>query len=196
MHGMFLPKKFFVTSGHAQDPESELNAFDKALMDAGIAQCNLVSVSSILPPDAEEVEPTYITPGTITFAVLVRMDGVDGDRIGSGVGWGMCETKSGKRYGIVAEHHDNSSKKYIEKKLVDKMHQMARWRRMQLKWFKTRVESLEVDDDMNGCVLTALVYLPWEEEQGKRMPFKSRAEMEIQEKAYKISPHARKIGTK
>lgn len=194
MHGIFLPKKFFVTSGHAQDPESELNAFDKALMAAGITQCNLVSVSSILPPDAEEVEPVYITPGTITFAVIARMDGVDGDRIGAGIGWGMCQTKSGKKYGIVAEHHDNSSKKYIEKKLIDKMHQMARWRRMTLASPKTKVESLEVDDDMHGCVLTALVYLPWEEDEGRRIPYKNDGELRKLEGAYRVKPRARKVG--
>ena len=51
-----LPKYFFVTGGTALSPVSTLNAFDEALMKAGIAQCNLVPVSSILPADAVEVE--------------------------------------------------------------------------------------------------------------------------------------------
>ena len=72
MHGTFLPQKFFVTSGSGEDNNSELNAFDRALLRGKITQCNLVSVSSILPPDAEEIEPVYITPGTITFSVLAR----------------------------------------------------------------------------------------------------------------------------
>jgi len=44
-----IPKEFFVTSAKATSPVSELNAFDLALKNAGIAQCNIVPVSSILP---------------------------------------------------------------------------------------------------------------------------------------------------
>ncbi|HDM88656.1 MAG TPA: pyruvoyl-dependent arginine decarboxylase, partial [Candidatus Bathyarchaeota archaeon] len=37
-----IPKEFFVTGGKAIGRLSELNAFDNALKDAGIANCNLV----------------------------------------------------------------------------------------------------------------------------------------------------------
>jgi len=82
IHGIFLPKKFFITTGVATSSVSPLNAFDAALVKAGIAQCNLVNVSSILPPDAELVESVPITPGTITFTVMARMDGAPGETIG------------------------------------------------------------------------------------------------------------------
>jgi len=167
MHGIFLPRKFFVTSGYGEDNNSELNAFDRALLRGKITQCNLVNVSSILPEDADEIEPVYITPGTITFAVLARQSGVSGDRISAGIGWGKMEKKSGDNYGIVAEDHGNSSKRYTNQILKEKLEQMAKIRRMKLVDCKVRSESIEVKERF-GCVMAALVYVPWDEKTGKR----------------------------
>jgi len=153
-----IPKKFFVTSGGAQDKESTLNAFDLALRKGKITQCNLVSVSSILPTEAVEVKPVDLPPGTITFCVLARMDGQSGDRIGAGIGYGILEGKNGS-YGIVAEHHGYSSAKYMREKLILKMERMATMRNMKLVSHKSMVESLEVDEDYFGSVIVALVYL-------------------------------------
>jgi arginine decarboxylase len=167
MHGTLLPKQFFVTSGSGEDNNSKLNAFDRALLRGKVTQCNIVSVSSILPPDAEEIEPVYITPGTITFAVLARMDGSSGDRISAGIGWGRIENKSGDTYGIVAEDHGNSSKRSTDKVLREKLEQMARIRRMKLTEWKVRSESIEVKQRF-GSVISTLVYVPWDQATGER----------------------------
>ena len=37
-----IPKEFFVASAKAVSPVSQLNAFDLALKNAGISQCNIV----------------------------------------------------------------------------------------------------------------------------------------------------------
>ncbi len=167
MHGIFLPRKFFVTSGSGEDNNSELNAFDRALLRAKITQCNLVNVSSILPQDSEEIDPIHITPGTITFAVLARQGGYSGDRISAGIGWGRIENKTGDSYGIVAEDHGNSSKRYTDKILKEKLEQMAKIRRMKLIDWKVRSESIEVKQRY-GCVVSTLVYVPWDQETGER----------------------------
>ncbi len=83
-----IPKEFFVTCGKAVSKVSPLNAFDLALVKAGIAQCNLVNVSSILPPGCKETKRKKIPIGSITYAVLARMDGNEGETIGAGVAWG------------------------------------------------------------------------------------------------------------
>ena len=97
-----IPKRFFVTSGKAVSPVSELNAFDRALERARIAQCNLVCVSSILPGECREIEVQEIPVGSITYAVLARMDGDEGTTIGAGIAYGF---QSDMIYGIVAEAH-------------------------------------------------------------------------------------------
>ena len=58
------PRKFTVMAGAAEGP-SRLNAFDNALLEAGIGNLNLLRVSSILPPDAIEVAKLQVEPGSL-----------------------------------------------------------------------------------------------------------------------------------
>ena len=51
--------KVAITSGKAEGP-SKLNAFDNALLDAGIGDVNLIKVSSILPKNTLSIKT--ITP--------------------------------------------------------------------------------------------------------------------------------------
>jgi arginine decarboxylase len=162
VHGGFLPKAFFMTKGKASSAISPLNAFDEALMDAGITQCNIVSVSSILPPDAKEIEPVSLTPGTITFAVLARMDGGSRETIGTGVAYAICSSQLGSGYGIVAEAHGYKDERALKAELKYKLDQMAKVRGLIVKQVKYTVESMEVPRGKDGCVVSALVYLPWD----------------------------------
>lgn len=162
-HGMFLPKYFFITSGKAVSAESSLNAFDEALMNAKIDQCNIVSVSSIIPPDAIQIDPVLITSGTITFAVLVRMDGSDGETIGAGVAWAWGRTTTGLRYGIVAEDHGHKDNLAIDRELKDRLQRMSKARRLQLEEIHTRIEHIDtIPNSKFGCVISAFVYVPWQ----------------------------------
>jgi arginine decarboxylase len=168
IHGIFLPRKVFVTGASATSSTSPLNAFDAALIKAKIGQCNLACVSSILPPDAEFVENHEITPGTITFCVMARMDGNPGETIGAGIGWAWGITQDGKKYGIVAEAHGYKDKEAIERELKWKLQEMAKVRQMQLLSIETRLECLEVPKGKYGSAVVALVYIPWSEEEAKR----------------------------
>ena len=171
VRGFFLPKKFFVTSGVGLSEEFPLNAFDEALMKAGIAQCNLVSVSSIIPPDCEQIPFAEIIPGTITFSVLCRMDGRDGETIGAGIGWCWGE-KEGKKqnYGIVAEDHGYKNAEEIEKALRQKLKHMAKVRDLTIDEEKinVRTESLVVPKNTIGSVVVTFVYVPFTVDEGSR----------------------------
>jgi len=151
-----IPKKFFVTGGKATSSTSKLNAFDLALKEAGIAQCNIVYVSSILPPNCEEVDPKPIPIGAITYVVMSRMDGEGGEKIGAGIAWSF-EEKNG--YGIVAEAHGHVDEKEIRKALESRIHEMARIRNIEVGKIKYRIETLDVPSGNYGCVIAALVYL-------------------------------------
>ncbi|MGQ9514612.1 MAG: pyruvoyl-dependent arginine decarboxylase [Thermoproteota archaeon] len=156
---LFLLTKFFVTSGKAVSSTSALNAFDAALAAAGIAQCNIVTVSSILPSGAEQIDPIEIPPGTITFCVMARMDGESGETIGAGIGWGWGEG-IGVRYGLVAEAHGYKDKEATRRELCSKLQEMAKIRKLELRSFTTLEESMEVSKGKYGSVVVALVYLP------------------------------------
>ena len=125
-----IPKKFFVTSGKATSPVSELNAFDLALKKAGIAQCNLVPVSSILPQGCKERKSKKIAAGAITYAVIARMDGEEGTTVGAGIAWTW--EKDGK-YGLVAENHGYMDIKELRETLEWKIREMAKIREIKIR---------------------------------------------------------------
>jgi len=152
-----IPKEFFITSGKAVSPVSELNAFDLALKKAGIAQCNLVCVSSILPKDCKEVTKQNIEAGSITYSVLARMDGDEGTTIGAGIAWAWAKSK---KYGLVAEAHGYMDKKALEETLEWKIKEMAKIRGIIIGQIQMRIEALRVPMDNYGCVISALVYRP------------------------------------
>jgi len=150
-----IPKEFFVTSGKAASPVSELNAFDLALKKAGIAQCNLVSVSSILPQGCKERKWRKITAGAITHAVLARMDGEEGTTIGAGIAWAW---EKNKKYGLVAEAHGYMDFKALRETLEWKIKEMAKIREIVIDDITYRTEVLRVPMDNYGCVIASLVY--------------------------------------
>lgn len=69
---MFLAKKYYLTTGVGVD-EYEIASFDKALMDAGLSEYNLVKVSSIIPPFAKQCMFVDSTPGSILFTAYSQI---------------------------------------------------------------------------------------------------------------------------
>jgi arginine decarboxylase len=150
-----IPKEFFITSGKAISPVSELNAFDLALKNAGVAQCNLVAVSSILPPKCKERKWRKLPPGAITFAVMARMNGEEGTTIGAGIAWAW---EANGKYGMVAEAHGYMDRKAVKETLEWKIKEMAKIRNVEIGKIRYRIEVLKVPMDHYGCVIAALVY--------------------------------------
>lgn len=152
-----IPKEFFITSGKAISPISELNAFDLALKKAGIGQCNLVPVSSILPPKCRNRKWRKIPAGSITHAVIARMDGSEGTTIGAGIAWAW---ESERKFGLVAEAHGYMDVRALKETLRWKIKEMAKIRDIQIDRISYRMEVLRVPMDNYGCVISTLVYVP------------------------------------
>ncbi len=103
-----VPTQMFLTKGVGIHKE-RLASFEEALRSAGIAYCNLVCVSSILPPDCKIIPrkrgEKLLNPGEITFCVMARTDTNERNRlISSSVG---VAVPSGRKYnyGYLSEHH-------------------------------------------------------------------------------------------
>ena len=103
-----VPTHMFLTKGVGIHKE-KLTSFEEALRSAGIAYCNLVSVSSILPPDCKIIPrkrgEKLLNPGEITYCVMARTDTNERNRlISSSVGVAI---PSGRKvnYGYLSEHH-------------------------------------------------------------------------------------------
>ena len=151
-----IPKEFFVTSGKAISPVSKLNAFDRALKNAGIAQCNLVQVSSILPLGCKKAELKEMPAGSIIYTVMARMDGTEGMAIGAGIAWAW--EKTGK-YGLVVEAHGQMDRKSLKTTLEWKMSEMAKIRGIEISNLNYQTEVLTVPLKNYGCALAALIYV-------------------------------------
>lgn len=152
-----IPKEFFVTSGEAISPISQLNAFDRALKNAGIEQCNLVPVSSILPPTCKEREWKKILAGSITHTVIARIDGKGETMIAAGIAWAW---EKNMKYGLVAEANGHMDKKALKETLEWKIKEMAKTREIEIDKIGYRTNVLSVPIENYGCVIAALVYVP------------------------------------
>ena len=152
------PRAFFVTSGVGMDFE-QAAAFDFALCDAGIGECNLVGVSSILPVNAVEKERSNVilTPGEITFCVMSRADGKSGEVIGAGIGYGRKVEENGS--GIICEHHGHHSETYLIAKIREKLYKMAEIRAKEIVVNDLKAKSVEVEEAKFGSVVVALVFV-------------------------------------
>jgi len=152
-----IPREFFVTKGKASSPISELNAFDQALKKAGIAHCNLVPVSSILPKGCVHRERLDIPIGSITHLVMARMDGTEGQNIGAAISWSW-DVNGGS--GIVAETHGYMDREALLEIAEWKIKEMAKIRDMEIGEINFVCEDMRVPFDNYGCVIAALVFSP------------------------------------
>ncbi len=102
-----VPRKAFFTKGVGSH-KFELRSFELALRDAGIEKCNLVQVSSILPPGCHLVSRNEglkeLIPGMLTFCVLARCSSNEPHRL-IAASIGAAIPADPNAYGYLSEHH-------------------------------------------------------------------------------------------
>lgn len=104
-----IPTKLFLTKGVGIHKD-KLASFERALRDAGIEKCNLVYVSSILPPGckiiSKEAGLKQLNPGEITFCVMARIESNEPNRLmASAIGVAIPKDNN-KKYGYLSEIHN------------------------------------------------------------------------------------------
>lgn len=102
-----IATKAFLTRGVGRHKE-KLASFEAALRQAGIAQFNLVTVSSILPPHCKLVPRAEglksLSPGEIVHVVMSRSDSNEPHRqMAASVGVAVPSDRA--MYGYLSEHH-------------------------------------------------------------------------------------------
>jgi arginine decarboxylase len=103
-----VPTKVFLTKGVGRD-RYKLKSFEQALRQAGVAQQNLVQVSSILPSNckviARDKGVKMLTPGSISFCVMARAETNEyGRLVASSVGVAVPRDKD--KWGYLSEVHE------------------------------------------------------------------------------------------
>ena len=104
---MIVPTKAFLTKGVGFH-KNELQSYELALRDARIEKQNIVSVSSIFPPNCEildlEDDLKLLRPGQITFCVMARLSANEyGRMIGASVGIAFPSDRN--QNGYISEFH-------------------------------------------------------------------------------------------
>lgn len=102
-----IPQRVFFTKGVGRHKE-KLTSFEEALRDAGIAHCNIVTVSSILPPGAKAIPRDdglkLLRAGQIAFTVMSRAESSEPHRL-LAASVGLAVPGDPDRYGYLSEHH-------------------------------------------------------------------------------------------
>ncbi len=145
--------KVAITSGKAEGP-SKLNAFDNALLDAGIGDVNLIKVSSILPAGSKFVELPKLKAGDMINCVLAHAtSNKRGDVITA-----VIAVATSNDFGCVVEHSDiNKDPEDVEEKAVFMVKEMMKIREMEIKDIVIEKQSHTVENE--GSVVAAIVYL-------------------------------------
>ena len=150
------PTQYLLSSGSGEAPFA-LVAFDQALISAGLANYNLLKVSSILPAECMEVERLELPDGEGS-ALLVAYGSISsdtpGDLIASAVAVGI--PKEINRVGVIMEvsgHFDAKKADEQARKMVElamKNHGIP------LKEIKSSYTEKRVEGGKHACVISAL----------------------------------------
>ena len=143
------------TAGTAEG-STPLNAFDNALLAAGIGNINLVRVSSILPPGVELVSLPKIKPGAIVPTAYASMSSeVPGEVVAAAVGWARPVDAS--KNGVIMEFHDKATRDEAERMVVQMLEEAFRVRGEAIRDMK--VFAAEHTVERTGCALAAITLL-------------------------------------
>lgn len=120
----YVPKMMFFTKGKGTHKDY-LTSFEMSLRDASIGDLNLVSVSSIKPPNCKIVGIKegrgYLCPGQVVFAVMARSATSEPNRL-IAASVGLARPADENQYGYLSEHHSTGE---TEQKAGDYAEDMA-----------------------------------------------------------------------
>ena len=158
---MFWKKvtKMAATAGSAEGGTT-LNAFDNALLAAGIGNINLVRVSSIVPPEVDIVPLPRIRPGAIvpTAYAAITSD-APGELIAAAVGYALPEDRT--KAGVIMEYHDHTDRASAERAVRAMLDEAFRVRGETVR--EVRVVAVEHWVTAIGCALAAVTLLAEED---------------------------------
>ncbi len=145
--------KIAIVSGKAEGP-TKLNAFDNALIDAGIGDVNLIKVSSMLSGNTEIIELPKLKAGSMINCVLSNLTSDNpGDNISA-----VVAVAIGDELGCVVEAHATNKN---EKDLLDEAEFMAKYmmekRNVQIRELIVKKATTTVENI--ASVVSSVVYL-------------------------------------
>jgi len=106
------PTLYFLVSGAAEG-FTPLNAFDGALLQAGIGNTNIVKMSSIVPPHCQLIAPVPLPPGALVPAAYAAITSdIPGEMISAGIAVALPEDEN--QNGLIMEYSAKGERLKIE----------------------------------------------------------------------------------
>lgn len=147
-----LPAQYFLVAGYAEGV-TPLNAFDNALMRAGIGNVNLIRISSILPPSARWISPPRLPYGALVpTAYAEETSTIRGTLVSAAVACGVPEDPS--LPGVIMEHHQVGEERQCREDVIRKVEEAFSQRKYRLADVKTASASGIVENI--GSVVAAV----------------------------------------
>jgi arginine decarboxylase len=147
------------TSGHAEGGSS-LNAFDNALLAAGIGNVNLIKVSSIMPPEVAIVELPKIRPGALVPTAYAAITSeTPGETLAAAVGYALPDDPA--KNGVIMEFHGVGTQAEAERAIDLMLAEAFRVRGESIR--EQRIVSAEHRVERIGCALAAITLLTEED---------------------------------
>ncbi len=137
------------------DGPFELVAFDNALRKAGIAELNLVQVSSIWPVGCKIVKMPKPEPGMVTPVVMAKISSsTPGQKIAAALGVAISDTS----HGMISEYHDIGVTQKVAGQTAEAM---VRYMMEKRGLIPNRVTSISAGHVVknHGAALAAVVFL-------------------------------------
>ncbi len=147
-----VPRNFCLVSCRSEGA-TELNAFDNALLAAGIGDANLIKVTSIIPTGCTfRKKPKQFLKGEFIPVVYAeKISSEKGARLAAALGVGTAPDG----FGVVVEAKGVSIDE-VEKDIEKKIKAAFKVRRLKLKKIKFTAREYQVKKC--GCVLAACLY--------------------------------------
>jgi arginine decarboxylase len=147
------PTQYFLVSG-ASDGFTPLNAFDGALLQAGIGNTNIVKMSSIVPPHCQRISPIPLPPGALVPAAYAAITSdVPGEIISAGVAVALPEDEN--QNGLIMEYSAKGERLKIEETVRNMALEGMKLRGWKIKDLKSIV--IEYRIKRVGAALAAVV---------------------------------------
>ncbi|MCC5914935.1 MAG: arginine decarboxylase, pyruvoyl-dependent [Balneolaceae bacterium] len=149
------PNIYSLVKGAAEG-RTRLNAFDKSLLEAGVGDTNLMRMSSILPPAANQVSINDISlpKGGLIPLAYATIDGTTpGQWISAAIAVGIPEDD--REPGVIMEFEDHSPLKSVEEIVRQMVVDGFEYRNRKLKEIKSL--GIEHQVELCGSVFAAAV---------------------------------------
>jgi arginine decarboxylase len=148
------PQAVSLVAGHGEGL-TEINAFDRALQDARVADINFLRVTSILPPGARIIDLPAYPAGLLLPAVYASISSTrPGDRISAAIGVGITR----ESHGVIMEHSAHAARAEVEAVVRSMVEEGCRIRGLCVE--EVIVTAAEHTVQRAGCAVAVALFWP------------------------------------